>query len=49
MRPVLETTVKDVRGGLEFSVLGAVTATQAMVGPMRKAGRERSTPWSPDG
>jgi short-subunit dehydrogenase len=39
MRPVLETTVKDVRGALEFSVLGAVTATQAVVGPMRKAGR----------
>lgn len=39
MRPVLETTVDDVRGPLEFSVLGAVAATQAVLGPMREAGR----------
>jgi NADP-dependent 3-hydroxy acid dehydrogenase YdfG len=39
MKPVLETTVEDVRGPLEFSVLGVVAATQAVIGPMRKAGR----------
>jgi NADP-dependent 3-hydroxy acid dehydrogenase YdfG len=39
MKPVLETTVEDVRGPLEFSVLGAVAATRAVIGPMRKAGR----------
>jgi NADP-dependent 3-hydroxy acid dehydrogenase YdfG len=39
MKPILETTVDDVRGPLEFSVLGAVAATQAVVGPMLKAGR----------
>ena len=39
MKPVLETTVEDVRGPLEFSVLGAVAATQTVVGPMREAGR----------
>jgi short-subunit dehydrogenase len=39
MKPVLETTVSDVRGPLEFSVLGAVAATQAVIGPMREAGR----------
>jgi short-subunit dehydrogenase len=39
MRPVLESTVDDVRGPLEFSVLGAVAATQAVIGPMREAGR----------
>ncbi len=39
MKPVLETTVEDVRGPLEFSVLGAVAATQAVIGPMREAGR----------
>jgi short-subunit dehydrogenase len=39
MRPVLETTVDDVRGPLEFSVLGAVAATQTVLGPMREAGR----------
>jgi NAD(P)-dependent dehydrogenase (short-subunit alcohol dehydrogenase family) len=38
-KPVLETTVEDVRGALGFSVLGAVTATRAVIGPMRKAGR----------
>jgi hypothetical protein len=30
MKPVLETTVDDVRGPLEFSVLGAVAASQAV-------------------
>ncbi len=39
MKPVLETTVEDIRGPLEFSVLGAVAATQAVIGPMREAGR----------
>ncbi len=38
MKPVLETTVDDVRGPLEFSVLGSVAAVQAVVGPMREAG-----------
>jgi len=39
MKPILETTVDDVRGPLEFSVLGAVAAVRAVVGPMREAGR----------
>ena len=39
MKPILETTVDDVRGPLEFSVLGAVAATQAVIGPMLDAGR----------
>src|SRR3984885_9361062 len=39
MKPILETTVADVRGPLEFSVLGAVAATQAVIGPMREVGR----------
>jgi NADP-dependent 3-hydroxy acid dehydrogenase YdfG len=39
MKPILETTVDDVRGPLEFSVLGAVAATQAVVGPMLEARR----------
>jgi NADP-dependent 3-hydroxy acid dehydrogenase YdfG len=39
MKPVLETTVDDLRGPLEFSVLGAVAATRAVLGPMRDAGR----------
>ena len=39
MRPILETTVDDVRGPLEFSVLGAVAATRAVLDPMRAAGR----------
>jgi NADP-dependent 3-hydroxy acid dehydrogenase YdfG len=39
MKPILETTVEDVRGPLEFSVLGAVAAVRAVVGPMRDAGR----------
>ena len=39
MKPILETSADDVRGPLEFSVLGAVAATQAVVGPMREAGK----------
>jgi short-subunit dehydrogenase len=39
MKPVLETTVDDVQAPLQFSVLGAVAATQAVIGPMREAGR----------
>jgi NADP-dependent 3-hydroxy acid dehydrogenase YdfG len=39
MKPILETSVDDVRGPLEFSVLGAVAATRAVLGPMRAAGR----------
>jgi short-subunit dehydrogenase len=38
MRPVLETTAEDIRGPLEFSIVGAVAAVQAVVGPMRAAG-----------
>jgi NADP-dependent 3-hydroxy acid dehydrogenase YdfG len=38
MRPVLETTAEDIRAPLEFSVVGAVAAVQAVVGPMRAAG-----------
>jgi NADP-dependent 3-hydroxy acid dehydrogenase YdfG len=38
MKPILETTVDDVRGPIEFSILGAVAATQAVIGPMRDAG-----------
>jgi NAD(P)-dependent dehydrogenase (short-subunit alcohol dehydrogenase family) len=38
MKPILETTVDDVRGPLEFSVL-AVAAARAVLGPMREAGR----------
>ena len=39
MKPILETSVDDVRGPLEFSVLGAVAAVQAVIGPMREAGK----------
>jgi short-subunit dehydrogenase len=39
MKPILETTVEDVRGPLEFSILGAVAAVTAVVGPMLDAGR----------
>jgi NADP-dependent 3-hydroxy acid dehydrogenase YdfG len=39
MKPILETHVDDVRGPLEFSVLGAVAAAQAVIGPMLEAGR----------
>jgi NADP-dependent 3-hydroxy acid dehydrogenase YdfG len=39
MKPILDTSVDDVRGPLEFSVLGAVAATRAVVGPMLEARR----------
>jgi NADP-dependent 3-hydroxy acid dehydrogenase YdfG len=39
MKPILETTADDIRGPLEFSVIGAVAAVQAVLGPMREAGR----------
>jgi NADP-dependent 3-hydroxy acid dehydrogenase YdfG len=39
MKPILETTVDDVRGPLEFSVLGAVAAARAVIEPMLDAGR----------
>jgi len=39
MKPLLETTAEDVRGPLEFSVLGAVAAATAVLGPMLDAGR----------
>lgn len=38
MKPILETSVDDVRGALEFSVLGAVAATRAVLDPMREIG-----------
>src|ERR1700761_3997424 len=38
MRPILETSVEDLRGPLEFSILGAVAAARAVVGPMVEAG-----------
>src|SRR4051812_42083509 len=39
MKPILEMTADDVRAALEFSVIGAVAAVQAVLGPMREAGR----------
>jgi NADP-dependent 3-hydroxy acid dehydrogenase YdfG len=39
MKPILETTVDDVRGPLEFSVLGAVAAATAVLPPMLAAGK----------
>lgn len=39
MKPILETTVEDVRGPLEFSVLGAVAAATAVIDPMLERGR----------
>jgi short-subunit dehydrogenase len=39
MKPILETTVDDVRGPLELSVLGAVAAATAVLEPMLAAGR----------
>jgi NADP-dependent 3-hydroxy acid dehydrogenase YdfG len=38
MKPILETSVDDIRGPLEFSVLGAVAAARAVLGPMVEAG-----------
>src|SRR3954452_14621356 len=39
MKPILDTDVDDVRGPLEFSVLGAGAAARAVIGPMIAAGR----------
>jgi NADP-dependent 3-hydroxy acid dehydrogenase YdfG len=38
MKPILETSVDDVRGPLEFSVLGAVAAVTTVVQPMLERG-----------
>jgi short-subunit dehydrogenase len=38
MKPVLETTVDDVRAALEFSVLGAVAAVTTVIEPMLERG-----------
>jgi NADP-dependent 3-hydroxy acid dehydrogenase YdfG len=38
MKPILETSVDDVRGPLEFSVLGAVAAATTVVSPMVERG-----------
>jgi NADP-dependent 3-hydroxy acid dehydrogenase YdfG len=38
MKPILSTSVADLRGPLEFSVLGAVAAATVVVGPMIEAG-----------
>src|ERR1700754_2887515 len=38
MKPILETTVDDVRGPLEFSVLGAVAAATAVLPAMLERG-----------
>lgn len=38
MKPILETTVDDVRGPLEFSVLGAVAAATAVLDGMLERG-----------
>jgi NADP-dependent 3-hydroxy acid dehydrogenase YdfG len=38
MKPILETSVDDVRGPLEFSVLGAVAAATTVVQPMLERG-----------
>ena len=39
MKPILETTTDDIRGPLEFSIIGAVAAVQTVLGHMREAGR----------
>ena len=39
MKPILETSVDDVRGPLEFSVLGAVAAVTTVVQPMLDRGK----------
>ena len=39
MKPILETSVDDLRGPFEFSVLGAVAAARAVIDPMLEAGR----------
>jgi short-subunit dehydrogenase len=38
MKPVLETTVDDVRAALEFSVLGAAAAVTTVIGAMLERG-----------
>ena len=38
MKPILETSVDDVRGPLEFSVLGSVAAATSVLGPMVERG-----------
>jgi NADP-dependent 3-hydroxy acid dehydrogenase YdfG len=38
MKPILETSVDDVRAPLEFSVLGAVAAVTTVIGPMLERG-----------
>jgi NADP-dependent 3-hydroxy acid dehydrogenase YdfG len=38
MKPILETSVDDVRGPLEFSVLGAVAAVTTVIEPMLQRG-----------
>jgi short-subunit dehydrogenase len=38
MKPLLETTVDDVRATLEFSVLGAMAAVSAVIDPMLARG-----------
>jgi NADP-dependent 3-hydroxy acid dehydrogenase YdfG len=38
MKPILETSVDDVRGSLEFSVLGAVAAATAVIDGMLERG-----------
>ena len=38
MKPILETTVDDVRGPLDFSVIGAVAASTAVLSPMLERG-----------
>ena len=38
MKPVLETTVDEVRAALEFSVLGAVAAVTTVIAPMLERG-----------
>lgn len=39
LRPVLQTTVDDLREAVEFSVLGPVTAVNQVLGGMRALGR----------
>ncbi|ALJ21736.1 SDR family NAD(P)-dependent oxidoreductase [Microbacterium sp. No. 7] len=39
LRPVLETSVDDLRAAAEFSILGAATAVHAVLPRMREAGR----------
>ena len=45
LRPVLETTVDDLRAAAEFSILGPVTAVRQVLPGMRAAGRG-SRPWA---